>query len=444
MLRQILSLAFCLCATKLALADDKPSSESPTYVTVCQLESHPNIYDRKLVEVSGRIYVGKFDFIIDATCEPHSQAGVWLDIGGDVVSPAQYWDIGNFLPKQRGIDVQVRGIAVPLVHDTLLNQFVNDVGATRFRKPNGDACGSECLFYKVTATLRGRFFSGAKGGFGMEECCHLLVIEKVVSVSSKRTSVPAGGAYQCASERWQPAPDELKALSKIPGCSLRESFKKCLAVVAKQHWGETINASDGLGDRGWISPNMTVYYEFAGGFIGKAGQPSASKNQSTPVWTSEIKTSSSFIREACRPTSPPYPASDHIYCSFYRSYQQEDRNAAMALLARVERGQDVWRASDMAQVGWLAYEQARKEWNLDAAAQAKLSKCEPWPAGKDGEGNQQQWGYCTWFTPDDMQEITVLLHKPGYLAKSARQFETVPWVATDVEINLCNTKSSPP
>ncbi len=116
----------------------------------------------------------------------------------------------------------------------------------------------------------------------------------------------------------------------------------------------------------------------------------------------------------------------------------------MALLARVERGQDVWRASDMAQVGWLAYEQARKEWNLDAAAQAKLSKCEPWPAGKDGEGNQQQWGYCTWFTPDDMQETTVLLHKPGYLAKSARQFETVPWVATDVEINLCNTKSSPP
>ena len=73
---RVLSLACCLCAAKLVLADDKPSPAVPIHVTVCQLESHPNIYDRKLVEVSGRIYVGKFDFIIDASCEPHAQAGV--------------------------------------------------------------------------------------------------------------------------------------------------------------------------------------------------------------------------------------------------------------------------------------------------------------------------------------------------------------------------------
>jgi len=91
----------------------------------------------------------------------------------------------------------------------------------------------------------------------------------------------------------------------------------------------------------------------------------------------------------------------------------------------------------MAQVGWLAYEQARRQWNLDAAVQAKLSKCEPWPPGKDGEGNQQQWGYCTWFTLDDMQEITVMLHKPGFLANAARQFQNVPWLTTEVEVNLC-------
>jgi hypothetical protein len=111
----------------------------------------------------------------------------------------------------------------------------------------------------------------------------------------------------------------------------------------------------------------------------------------------------------------------------------------MALQARVEAGQEVWRSSDMAQVGWLAYEQARKQWNLDDALQAKLSKCEPSPAGKDEAGNLQQWGYCTWLTPDDMQEITVQLHKPSYLAKSAHQFESVPWLATNVEINLCHT-----
>ena len=428
---RIFSLACCLGAAGSASDNDKPTSELPVRVTVCELETHPNVYDRKLVEVSGRVYFGKFDFIIDATCESHSQAGVWLDIGGDVVSPAQYWDIGNFLPKKRGVDVQVKGTTVPLVHDALLDQFVNEVGATRFRKPNGEGCGPECLFYEVKATLRGMFFSGVKRGFGMEQCCHLLLVEKVTSLSSKRTSVPAGGTYQCASDRWQPTRDELKALSGIPGCSLRANFKYCYPVIAK-HWGETIKASAGLGgDRGWISPDMTVYYEFAGGFISMGAEPS------------EMTSSSSFIREGCRPTSPAHPASDHIYCGFYRSYQPEDRKAAMAIQGKVDAGQETWRASDMAQVAWLAYEQAIKQWSLDAATKAKLSKCEPWPAGKDGDGMPQQWGYCTLFTPDDMQEITVQLHKPGYLEKPGAQLKEVAWIASEVEVNLCQAKSSP-
>ena len=96
---RILALACCLCTPKWAVADAKPSSESSIHVTVCQLENHPDTYDRKLVEVSARIYFGKFDCVIDAKCEPRSYARVWLDIGGDVVSPAQLWDIGNFLPK---------------------------------------------------------------------------------------------------------------------------------------------------------------------------------------------------------------------------------------------------------------------------------------------------------------------------------------------------------
>jgi len=426
----VLTLACCLCAAESLLA--APSPQSPIHASVCQLESHPNGYDGKEVEVSGRIYFGKFDFFIDAPCKPHTQAGVWLDIGGDVTSPAQFWDIGNFLPKQPGVNVQVKGIAIPLHHDILLNQLVNDVGAIRFRMPNGQDCGSECLFYEVTATLRGRFFSGTKGGFGMEQCCHLLVVEQVTKLSSKRTSVPAGGTYQCTSDRWQPTAEELKALADIPGCSLRESFTNCFPVAAK-HWSETLKAGANLGnDRGWISPDMTLFYRFAGGFIQKSHQ------------TTEMTPSSSFIREACRPTSLPRPMSDHISCNFYRSYKPEDRAAATALLTRVEAGKDVWRASDMAQVGWLAYENSRKQWNLAAAAQAKLSKCEPWPPGKDDEGNQQQWGHCTWFTPDDMQEITVMLRKPGFLAKAARQFQNVPWLATGVEVNLCRGDAPTP
>ena len=340
-------------STPVGLAQSKKSPNLPIQVTVCQLETHPNAYNHKLVEVRGRIYFGKFDFFIDASCKPHRQARVWLDIGGDVVSPGEYWGIATFLSKHKGIDVQLQGISIPLVHDSRLDQFVNDVGATRFQKPNGDGCGSECLFYEVTATLKGRFFSGTKGGFGMEECCHLLVIEKVVSVSSKRTEVPAGGEFQCTSDRWQPTAEELKALSAIPACSLGEDFKNCYAVLAK-HWGDTIKPMEGLHYSGpWMSTDMTKSYKFAGGFIQKAPQ------------SIEMTPSSSVVREVCHPVSPPKPPSDHVYCAFYRA-GGPGRNAAMDLQNKVTAGNETWRSSDMAQVGWLAFKEASSQWKLAA------------------------------------------------------------------------------
>jgi hypothetical protein len=414
---RMLCLAGCIGATDSALAEDKASAELPIHVTVCQLENHPNVYDHKLVEVPGRIYFGKFDFIIDAICEPHSQARVWLDLGGDIQSPGEYWGISTFLFKHKGVDVQVKGMTIPLVHDALLDKFVNDVGATRFRKPNGDGCGSECLFYEVSATLRGRFFSGTQGGFGMEGCCHLLVIEKVIRVSSRRTGVPAGGEYQCTSDRWQPTAEELKELSAIPGCSLQDDFNNCYAVLAK-HWGDTIKPKEGLNYSGpWMSPDMTISYKFAGGFISRAAQPS------------EMTPSSSVTRDVCHPVTPPKQHSDHVYCSFYRSGGLEDRNGAMELQKTASEGIEIWRTSDMAKVGWLAYEDAIRKWKLAAPGTVKLEKCEPWPPGADGDGNQQQWGYCTWLAGDGLQEITVNMHKAGYLTKSAGQIQNVAWIA---------------
>jgi hypothetical protein len=236
--------AFCLIislgAIPVASAEKKRSTEPPLQVTTCQLETHPGAYDHKLVEVRGRVYFGKFDFVIDSTCKPHGQGRVGWTWVATSKRRGSIGGVVSFLPKHKGAGVQVKGISIPLLHDALLDKFVNDVGATRFRKPNGDGCGSECLFYDVTATLRGRFFSGAKGGFGMEECCHLLVIERVLRVSSKRTGVPSGGEFQCSSDRWQPSAEELKAFSAIPGYSLRDDFKNCYAVretLGRQHQG---------------------------------------------------------------------------------------------------------------------------------------------------------------------------------------------------------------
>lgn len=438
MKRWRLCLVLFFCAIEVHAAQSQVAGAPAIQVNVCQLESHPGIYDRKVVQVQGRIYFGKFDFVIDADCEPHSQARVWLDFGGDIVSPSEYWDIGYFLPKQKGVDVRVKGIVIPAVRDTLMENFVDDVGAIRFRKPNGDPCGPECLFYEVSANLTGIFFSGARGGFGMEQCCHLLVIERVTALSSKRTSVPAGGEYECTSDRWQPAAEELKALSAIPGCSLRADFRNCYAVLAK-HWGDSIKPLAGLDYEGpWTSRDMTRYYKFSGGFLSKPGPRDPAGN---PSWDTEMTPASYVTRELCHPKVAPRPASDRVSCKFYRSGKLENRDTALALQKRRDAGNEVWRFSDMAKVGWLAVEKAQKQSKLTAQSEIKLEKCEPWPAVKDGKGNEQQWGYCTWLALDDMEEITVHMHKPGYLKSPGSDLEKVAWIATGVEINLCRTSA---
>ena len=401
---------------------------APIQVTTCQLENHPGAYDRKQVEVRGRIYYSKFDFVIDSDCKDHSQARIWLDLGGDAVAPGEYWGIFSDLPKQKGVDVKVRGFSVPLVRDAMLDLFVNDVGATRFRKPNGAGCGWECLFYQVSATVRGRFFSAKRGGFGMENCCHLLVIEKVIRVSSKRNSIPAGGEYQCTSDRWQPTADELKALSAMPECSLREDFKMCSVAFAK-HWGDTINVKEGLDYPGpWMSPDMTLSYKFMGGFIQYPGQ------------AIEIKPDSYVIREACRTVSPPRPASDHVHCDFHRSGSLEDKDAAIAVQKSVDEGSETWRLSDMTQVAWLAFQQSAPQRGLEPAAPMKSAGCEQ---GTMAESNQP-WAQCTWVAGDDLQEVIVDVHKPAYLKDSERNFDRVPWVATGVEANRCRTEPKQP
>ena len=76
-------------------------------------------------------------------------------------------------------------------------------------------------------------------------------------------------------------------------------------------------------------------------------------------------------------------------------------------------------------------------------ARVELAKCEPWPPGKDEDGNEQQGGYCTWLAKDGLQQVNVILHKPGYLKKSAGQLQNLAWIATEVEANLCRTEPAP-
>lgn len=421
MLRHLPWLLCCSLAAAVAPAQAR-AKEAPVPASVCQLQDRPSLYDRKLVEVRGRVYFGKFDFVIEGACRSHTAARVWLDVGGDVESPYEYWGVAGYLTKRKGTDVRVRNVSIPVVHNALLDDFLNDVGAIRFRKPNGDPCGSECLLYEVTATLRGKFFSGTRGGFGMNGCCHLLVIEEATNVSSKRTQVPAGGVFECTSERWDPTPEELRKFSAIPACSLRDDFKKCEAVLAK-HWGDIINPRDSVNYPGpWLSPDMTRSYAFLGSFVQEPGQP--------------VQMVGHVVRKSCRAVVLPKPASDHVHCRFYWSLNLDNVQKI------VNGGTDARRASDMARVAWLAFQQASKQWSLADIVQVRLSACAPFsPPFQGPAGNLQQWGSCTWLAPDDMQEIIVELHKTGDITKPTGPLEDAAWLATHVQANLCRADS---
>lgn len=417
-----------LWATSACIAETP--QHSPIQVTTCDLENHPGLYDRKLVQVRGRIYFGKFDFKIESRCRPHGNAAVWLDIGGDAVSPSVYWGIADVLPKHRGTDVRVRGIPVPLVRDTLLDRFLNDVAATRFQKPTGDGCGSECLFYAVTATLEGRFFSGSKGGFGMEECCHLLVVERALNVSSRRTGVPFGGIFRCAEDRWQPTPDELNALSALPECSLRDDFSKCYRRIAK-HWGDSIDDKPHLDYPGpWMSSDMTLVYKHGGNFIQQPGRAT----QMTP--------GTFFAREKCTVVSPPASSSEHVRCQFHQSAGlSQNVNTAKAIQERVDSGDESWRTSDMARVAWLAYQDATRGWGLPEDKSLKPAKCESSPPGPPTDGSKQQWGYCMFLSPGATAQVTVNLHRSDYLSNH-RELNKMAWIAEGVEANTCTADSN--
>jgi hypothetical protein len=178
----------------------------------------------------------------------------------------------------------------------------------------------------------------------------------------------------------------------------------------------------------WISRDMTLSYRFESGFIMRSKQ------------STEMTPSSSVTRLECRAVVPPRPFSDHIHCDLRHASGLEIDDAAMKIQESVNRGNDVWRRFDMQQVGRLAFEEALKNWG--ATANVKLEKCQPWPAGDVGEG-QQQWGYCTWLSSEDFQEITVMLHKSKYVIQSAGGPERAAWIATEVQANLCHAESGP-
>jgi hypothetical protein len=183
---------FLLLATNVAL-----SQEIPSVVTLCDLKTNPDKYDRKLVEIRGRVDLAFENFSIgDETCDQYPP--VWVMMGGDVGG----WTASTFndLERKPGTIVKVEGIKIPLQKDASLQDFARLVTAHREKTDSGKRC-SDCYFYHVTATLMGRFFAGKESqlgrGYGHLGCCSLLTVSKVSDVVGYRTEVLPLGDVEC-------------------------------------------------------------------------------------------------------------------------------------------------------------------------------------------------------------------------------------------------------
>ena len=176
----------------------------PREVNLCDLLRNPNPYDGQRIRVRGEANRDFQDFSLHGqSCGSQVAHRVWLQYGDDKTNA--------------GEEMEHRFIqAEPLVKDAGYTAFAESLSQQRLLQPDLRACGgSQCHYYRVTASFTGRFFAGIEPGrgrgvktftgFGYQGCCHLLVIEQVSDVRTERTQTPVGGQYQCSTETWTPA-----------------------------------------------------------------------------------------------------------------------------------------------------------------------------------------------------------------------------------------------
>jgi len=395
-------------------------------VTVCELETHPDLYDGKLVSVRGIASLGFENFSLhDPACQlsPYTPR-VWLEYGGR--KELLMVDCCGNQKGPTGTDLLVQGQEIPLVRDAALDEFQSYLQAFRPKKPDGRRCYLEvCAFYKVTATLTGRFFAGKTEtspngtqylhGYGHMGCCHLLIIQQVSAVSATRTNMPAGVEFACSSDTWEPAPEEAKTLTDSQPCSdpwqcMQKRFGKIAA-----HWGDKIDSAEQAigGTDFWVLPNGLSAY-----FV-REERPSKKVKSVGP---SRI----SILRQFCRPVSSEPASTGRIVCDRESWSAKEDKAGFHVLQDLAKKGERMLVVNGR-RASWDAVEWATKQWKTLPGSSLNLDGC-----GNLGIGKHRA-GYCDWSSPDGMQSVTVRLE----IMKNLR-WDQDPWVATRVDAILCH------
>ena len=242
-----------------SLAHTQTSTTIPS-VDVCQLTQHPGLYIGKQVAVRGRVTQAFEDFSVhDEQC-PSFQNRVVLTYG-DMKENLKYWK--HFF--------HVELPDTTFLHDREAKHFNDLLRAFRVFAPNGDECGPErCSFFRISATLTGRFIAIKTANASYIGSCCVLIIERVSGVNATRTEVPFGGVYRCEEQGWSPtaieraaltSSDSQQTLSRDPRAARLRMFSQIA-----QHWHDPDIANGNLEitTGGWTSPDLLRRYTILG------------------------------------------------------------------------------------------------------------------------------------------------------------------------------------
>ena len=154
----------------------------PEQVGLCELATHPKLYDGKTIRVRGTLNAEFEDFTLGIGKDCDTQQNIWLAFGGDV--PGLVPSLVNDTLRKAGTDIEVNGVQYGIKKDDSFRRLYALIAARNGDKPA----------YRATATLTGAFLAGEESksqdgksrfsGYGHLGCCSLLVITEVSEVES--------------------------------------------------------------------------------------------------------------------------------------------------------------------------------------------------------------------------------------------------------------------
>jgi len=160
---------------------------SPQEASPCEIQAHPQSFDRKVVKIRGTVSLEFENFTIRSKACPQ-RPDIWLMFGGDVATPTpSTW---NDIVRRPGPELNFQGVFYSLKKDASFRKFYGLITTARHEK----------AAYRVTATLTGTFFAGKEEkdsqgrpylpGYGHKVCCHLLIITAISNVEANPERSP--------------------------------------------------------------------------------------------------------------------------------------------------------------------------------------------------------------------------------------------------------------